>query len=188
MRRGAKLVDDRPWERQPGESWRWYNRFDQHYRPLGPDRSLLAAYKHWLSETGRERQKKPIRAPQHWTDTAAEWHWPERAEAWDEAERQQRLADERAERLKWRQKRRDLLASFYDKLETMLKKVEPKRDSPPFSQLTVAVRTATQELRAEYNDEPEQRQVIEHNVPGLERAFEEALNRIYGENDDVEEV
>lgn len=35
------------WERQDSEPARWFHRFDAYYRPLGPERSLLAAYRFW---------------------------------------------------------------------------------------------------------------------------------------------
>lgn len=35
----------RMWDKQISEPSRWYFRFDAYYRPMGPERSLLAAYR-----------------------------------------------------------------------------------------------------------------------------------------------
>lgn len=118
-----------PWERQRNaggkpEPMLWYDRFDKFYRPLGPERSLLAAYNLWKQERARARkiEFKPSQAPSRsWFDNARRWRWQERAEVWDEEQRQKRLKKETAEIEEARQQRigafRTLLARGYDRLK-----------------------------------------------------------------------
>lgn len=91
------------WERQGDESgktepMRWYNRF-VFYREMGPDRSLLGAYKVYLSQNGSERTRKSaiLSVPPRWLRSAELWQWKARAEAWD-MENIQRKEAEWAER------------------------------------------------------------------------------------------
>jgi len=74
----------------------WFNRFDRYYRPLGPERSILEAYRLWLEEKGRANARTAKKAPDTWYTTAEEYRWKYRAEAWDEVMRQERLAQELA--------------------------------------------------------------------------------------------
>jgi len=88
------------WDRQRTEdgeleSSRWFGRFERIYRPMGTERSLLAAYNAWRSE--RER-KAATGAPMSWINASITWRWKERAEAWDESERRRRMAIEQEER------------------------------------------------------------------------------------------
>ena len=141
------------WERQPEEPARWFYRFDVYYRPLGPERSLLAAYNAWRSDKGRERPTDSV--SDAWRKRAEAWHWRERAEAWDEHERQIRLIQEQAEREEWRKRRRKLLIGFFGKLAEALQRLDT--ENVTLGQVTNAARMVVQELRAEFDDEPTQR-------------------------------
>ena len=102
----------KPWERQRDatgelEPQLWFSRFDRFYRPLGPERSMLAAYNAWRVAESNHEEKGGIprsnSVSQGWDRNAKKWHWRERAEAWDEEERQKLLAAEeeaRAEMIK----------------------------------------------------------------------------------------
>jgi hypothetical protein len=69
-----------PWDRQPGESHRWYQRFTL-FRLEGPGRSLLELVK---AEKALKSPIKPLKTvPGAWKNAAKAWHWIERAEAWD---------------------------------------------------------------------------------------------------------
>ena len=63
----------------------WFGRFDRHYRQLGTERSIHAAYNLWRVEKGR---KPSTTTPIHWGNASRSWNWKERAEAWDEHRRQ----------------------------------------------------------------------------------------------------
>jgi hypothetical protein len=77
------LPPPEPWERQPGESNLWYDRFEA-YRLAGARRSLLGA----VNAERRRRNAPPGRSvPQAWAKNAKRWRWLERAEAWDACQR-----------------------------------------------------------------------------------------------------
>ncbi len=86
----------RVWQRQPGESLLWYNRFKL-YRNLGYKRSLVAALSK-EQETAKVLKstrigKKPgvalaevprAQVPGSWKQASSKWRWVERAAAYDE--------------------------------------------------------------------------------------------------------
>lgn len=87
---------EKQWERQQGEPILWFGRFDKYYRPLGTERSLLAAYNAWRKA---EADKNPSTfTPEWWRKRMVEWQWQKRAEAWDAEERRKRLVIEDEER------------------------------------------------------------------------------------------
>ena len=73
------------WERQPGEPSRWYDRFVRYYLRAEGERTLLGAYRRWLSvERPETARKSPITgAPGSWKKHFEEWRWKERAEEYD---------------------------------------------------------------------------------------------------------
>ena len=88
------------WDRQRTEDGElepalWFGRFDQYYRPAGPERSLLGAYNNYLAYNGKKRQTCPSGS---WSRAFAEWNWKARAEAWDAEQRIARLVAEEQER------------------------------------------------------------------------------------------
>ena len=94
-------MDDehKPWNRQPGEPAMWFHRFDTYYRPLGPERTLQAAYDTWRRQERTETNSGARQgATKAWRSRSTEWHWQERAEAWDAEERRKRIAVEETER------------------------------------------------------------------------------------------
>lgn len=68
-----------PWDRQEGESSRWYQRFCA-YRLLGPGRSVLECVRQEKATKGNERQQF---TPGSWSRASEAWQWKTRAEAWD---------------------------------------------------------------------------------------------------------
>jgi len=70
--RGAR----RAWDQREDESVKAYAAF-QAYMTLGPNRSMLAAYK---AATGKVGGKNP---PGHYTDWSAKYEWTKRAKAFD---------------------------------------------------------------------------------------------------------
>ena len=78
-----------PWEQQPGESNRWYARFER-FRLAGPSRSLLGAVNTARQESGKRSTRSVSQA---WAKAARQWRWRERAEAWDAHVRRQARAD-----------------------------------------------------------------------------------------------
>jgi len=141
-----------PWTRQRNEEGElepmlWYRRFSD-YRLMGPDRKLLAAVNAWRVEKGG---KKRNFVPGAWVEKQREWQWDERSEAWDQFILDQRIAEDEAERVEWRKKRRALLAGFFIKTTAALKDFDP--EGTTLAQLTGAVRIAIDEIRTEYNED-----------------------------------
>ncbi len=80
-----------PWDRQPEEPPRHYERFLV-YRRLGPKRSVRKAV-----ETQNLPKKDRNGVRQYWSDIATQWKWVARAHAWDRW--RQDLAQKRADAL-----------------------------------------------------------------------------------------
>lgn len=138
------------WERQAGESGLWFSRFDKFFRPLGPERSLLRAYKNWYrAEKGRESQS--VSAPTSWREAAEHDQWRDRAQAWDVAQRLERLRAEDEERRRNRERRLALLNGLLARVSEAVLKLEAK--DAKWSDVTAAVRVAVQELRHEYGED-----------------------------------
>jgi len=79
-----------PWDRKTGEPMLWYSRFTL-FRELGPERSLLGAYRAWRVQRGAEGGKiMTVSGP--WERNANKWAWRDRAEAWDHYQQMRRLA------------------------------------------------------------------------------------------------
>jgi len=138
------------WERQPGEPPRWFYRFDAFYRPAGPERSLLAAYRAW-HQAEKGRKSEAVSAPTSWREAADTWRWGERAEAWDVGQRLERLKDEDEARRKNREQRIALLNGVMARASAALIRLQP--DEAKWSDVIGAIRLAVQELRHEYGDD-----------------------------------
>lgn len=72
------------WEKQEGESTRWYSRFSM-YLHLGTNRSLLGTVHREEAERSGVKQSKKV--PGSWDVASRQWEWKARAEAWDAWER-----------------------------------------------------------------------------------------------------
>ncbi len=73
----------KPYHQQPGEPDKWFGRF-QHFCHLGPNRSLITAYRQVISSHARTVSKA-------WRQNADHFHWRSRADAWDADQRQRSL-------------------------------------------------------------------------------------------------
>lgn len=79
------MGDNQPWLRQDREPALWYDRFT-HYRRLGPQRTLLGAYRAATkAQKGASGRAKTV--PGAWQKAFQEWSWKERAEAYDQYRR-----------------------------------------------------------------------------------------------------
>lgn len=74
------------WDRQQGEKTLWYDRFFKYYLPIGPERSLTAAFNAWLEAKGKGGQKRSPTGS--WRRCSEQYNWIERAMAWDDFQRQ----------------------------------------------------------------------------------------------------
>lgn len=138
------------WERQAHEPGLWFSRFDTFFRPLGPERNLLRAYKAWFrAEKGRESQA--VSAPTSWREAAERWEWRDRAQAWDVGQRLERMKAEDEERRRNRERRLMLLNGLLARVSEAVLRLEAK--DAKWADVTAAVRVAVQELRHEYGED-----------------------------------
>jgi len=77
-----------PWTQRIDEPDVWYDRFTKYFVPLGITRNLLSAYIEYVKDTSPDKAvlmavRRPISAPNDWTDMAGEWDWRKRALAYD---------------------------------------------------------------------------------------------------------
>jgi len=158
------------WDRIDGEPQMWFDRFDRHYRPLGPERSVNAAYQKWRAEkninmhNGNENGSQKINGiSQAWWRASKDWKWKDRAEVWDAEQREQRLKEEEELRLEMRKRRRTLLGGFIAKYANLLQQFE-LRDNPSLSEMTKGLDTAIEQMRKEYDDLPMQRVNVSGNI------------------------
>ena len=85
-----------PWDRREGEPPLWYNRFDSHFLPQGPERTLEEAWRRWKqTDAPGSKGKRPSA---QWYARAKEFDWYARAQAWDDENRRKRIAEEEAAR------------------------------------------------------------------------------------------
>lgn len=140
----------RPWARQEDEPIRWFERFDLYYRPLGGERSLLAAYKGWYkAEKGRDSQA--VSAPGSWREASQKWFWQSRAEDWDTYQQSIREREEQEARRKNRERRIALLNLTLTKSYEALQQLKP--GEMRWGDLVGALRMSVQELRQEYGEQ-----------------------------------
>lgn len=138
------------WERLISEPARWFYRFDTYYRALGPERSLLTAYRLWY-QAEKGRKSAAVSAPTSWREAAERWQWEDRAEAWDIGQRLERLKEEDEARRKSRERRLAVLNAVMARASDALVKL--KADDARWSDVIAAIRLAVQELRHEYGDD-----------------------------------
>lgn len=181
----AEEKSNRPWDRQPGEPALWFGRFDTFYRPLGPERSLRAAYTAWQAQrSGSQKAPKSpgISVSRSWRNAAEQWRWRVRAEAWDAAERERLRAEEEEERRKDREQRIKLLKAYRARLVQALQALKP--ENARWAEVTAGIRAVGEELRTEYGDQPAQRHEITGQgggpvrVQDVDAAIERELERL----------
>ncbi len=172
-----------PWERLPGEPWRWFNRFEQ-YRLMGPTRSVLRVYRAEraarapikpsqalsspLKPSGAQPQTQPIPVPAAvppvWRRAAVHWRWRERAEAWDAQVLAAARAAEEETRRRMRAEQLAALTEVQGRLRQALAEFDPERNPPSLRELAAVLRAVGEEMRALFDEAPKQR----HELAGPE--------------------
>ena len=104
------------WEQQPGETARQFAHF-RAFLLLGPDRTVLGAYRRHRSDNGPPITSPVNAAPQTWRENARELAWHRRAQAWDRE--QSRLEEE-----EWARRRKTVQQHAFDLHQEMFKKAE----------------------------------------------------------------
>jgi hypothetical protein len=182
-----------PWQREQGEPNKWFQRF-RIYMDMGPNRSLLGAYKHDKARNGATG--KPTNVPPVWRTMSDQWRWQDRAEAYDLQQLRQRedeaaaIEDERRQadaqlRIEWRAKRQAMAQLAFNRVAASLNKLTDPEDLPNLNRAVQAVKVVLGELRAEFDELPTQRtrtvtidpaQLAEMSDEELEE-YERALKR-----------
>jgi len=77
-----------PWTQEVNEPDAWYDKFVKYFIPLGVTRNLLSAYIEYIKDTSPDKAilmaaRRPMSAPNEWTEAAGEWSWRKRALAYD---------------------------------------------------------------------------------------------------------
>lgn len=168
-----KGQEPKPWEPQPGEPARWYDRFHS-YMMLGPRRTIDKAYQ---VVTG----KRGARAPSHWWKKVKQWNWRNRALeldklGWDELhqEQEQYARERRSRRIRMIQEIQD--QSFVAITNAELDKAEPDEARD----LIAALRNLFFDgVRQERIELPVTGNASDNAEPELDHEEDELLRRIY---------
>jgi hypothetical protein len=164
---------EHPWDRQPGEPDLWWSRF-RRFLGLGPRRSLLAAWRAELAESGREvpNGSNPS-APDGWSQHATQWAWRERAAAFDDHDRD-RLEQERRDELDRR--RREVFSVEWSEARALLDRahrLEAEADGLPCMGKTRS--TGTEAVEQADGGKPVERTISTerdaHQLLALARAY-----------------
>lgn len=147
----------RPWEQRPDESSKWYARFT-HYLHQGRRRSILSVYR---DERGEAPDSKALQTfPSSFGKKANEYEWRARADAYDRAERAREEIEYQERRAENKRLRIEALDALRQAAVDALAELSEKKETMTYGQVTGAVKTATDGLRAEYDDEPTSRREL----------------------------
>lgn len=81
----------KPWEREEGESAKWFFRF-RNFLALGPTRSIRAVFE---SEKKTKEVVRSYKCGETWYNAARRYHWQSRADAYDNEQDEQKAAQMR---------------------------------------------------------------------------------------------
>lgn len=153
----GEIVTDEPrlpWDRRAGEAAKWYNIFFEYFRPQGPQRTMVIAYRRWRSDNNVVQRSLPAEAaqsaPKTWVREANRWQWRERAEAWDEMVRAEQYQAEEAERQRIRQMVIDANIDLLEAGQRVAQAIGP--DDASLGQSAAATRAASHTLGAMTTD------------------------------------
>ncbi len=86
------MADLTPWDKQPGETELWYDRFCL-YRDMGVARNFFGGYQLWLKHNGKYTEAESVKStPGAWQRKSKEFAWKDRATSWDQEQRRARQA------------------------------------------------------------------------------------------------
>lgn len=147
------------WQQLPNEPARWYARF----LAVCEAGSKLAAYNLEREAAGKGAAGT---VPGRWQEIAAEWQWEERLEAWRIEQAERRKAEYEEERLRRRDRRRQLLEAGLNKLEKAIAQFKP--DEANASQIASLLKALMENERIEFDDMPAQRLELGNDEGGLQ--------------------
>ncbi len=142
-----------PWDRQPGESMRWFVRFES-FRLAGPRRALLPVVN---TERSAARKGALRSVPPSWRGAVARWNWRARAEAWDAQQIAEARVADAEERQRAREEHLTLLRAYRAKVARGILRIDPEADKLWWRSATEALAMLGREFRALYDEEPVRR-------------------------------
>jgi hypothetical protein len=138
-----------PWERQEGESARWFFRF-RNYLYLGPMRSVNAAAE--LERKSKKEKSRTNTGPE-WYNAAKRYQWQERAEAYDKEQDEQKAALLREIAMKSPFISKPFrLVQLNSLVDTLSRQLEQGRDSVTFLALTKQIQSIMHDIRDELEE------------------------------------
>lgn len=157
-----EFIEAQPWDRMPGESILWYDRFCR-YLQLGIERKLATIWRQdrHLNKSRAGQTQLPTSGhaqyvlPQSWREQIEHYHWRERAIAYDEYQIVTARQVFESEKLKERKRRINLLKSYRIKLRQAIKTLNVKDIN--WREAVAGLKIVTEQLRMEYGDMPTQR-------------------------------
>lgn len=151
------VEDSAPWERMVGERKLDYALFER-YLAMGPERRIKDFLKqqHAIEVAGRGR---PMGLANRVYRLSSVWKWAERAGAYDEYLSAKERADYEQERRQQRKARQQVLRAYFGILASKLPQLRSDQKTIDWDDATNALRMLVNELRKEYDDTPEQREL-----------------------------
>ncbi len=139
----------KPWERQEGESAKWFFRF-RNYLSLGPKRSVNAVFE---AERQEKSGKSSNKAGTTWYNAAKRYHWQERAEAYDKEQDEQKAAILRQIAMKSPFVSKPYrLIQLNSMVDTLSRQLEQGHDPSTFLALTKQIQSLMHDIRDELDE------------------------------------
>jgi hypothetical protein len=137
------------WERQDGESARWFMRF-RNYLSLGSKRSINGTYE---LERKEKQLKASTKAGPEWYNAAKRYQWQLRADAWDREQEEQRagLMRQIASRCAF-VSRPFRLAQLNSAAETLTRELEKGHDPVVYLALTRQLQSLLHDIKSETDE------------------------------------
>jgi hypothetical protein len=140
------LEQKQPWERQPGESAKWFMRF-RRYLMLGPKRSVNAVFE-------AEQREKAVRARGKistcWYNASRRYQWEARADAWDAEQSQQKALMLRQIAMKCSFVSRPFrIVQLNSAATTLMRELEKGQEAPVYLAMVKQLRELMHDINAE---------------------------------------
>ncbi len=144
-----QITVKKPWERQEGESAKWYMRF-RNYLSLGAKRSVNAAFE---LEHKKKQEKTSTNPGKEWYNAAKRYQWKERAENYDKEQDEQKAALLREIALKSPFVSKPYrLVQLNSMVDTLSRQLEQGHDPATFLALIKQIQSLMHDIRAELDE------------------------------------
>jgi hypothetical protein len=145
----GQMTTRKHWERQEGESARWFLRF-RNYLALGSKRSINAAYE---QERKDKQVKASTKAGPEWYNAAKRYNWKIRADAYDQDQDEQKARLMQAIAAKCAYVSRPFrIAQLNSMTDTLARELEKGQDVQVFLNLTKQIQALMHDIQDEVRD------------------------------------